>query len=70
MDVRRARSPTLRLGWFSMIHFDTNFLIQAVVAGSTAHEKFRAWTQAQEDCNASNVGSAERPPYRRTSLRS
>jgi hypothetical protein len=30
-----------------MIYFDTNFLIQTVVAGSAAHEKFRAWTQAQ-----------------------
>ena len=42
-----------------MIHFDTNFLIQAVVAGSAAHEKFRAWTQAQEDCNASSIAWAE-----------
>jgi hypothetical protein len=24
-----------------MIHFDTNFLIQTVVAGSAAHERFR-----------------------------
>ncbi len=42
-----------------MIHFDTNFLIQTVVAGSSAHEKFRAWTQAQEDCNASSIAWAE-----------
>jgi predicted nucleic acid-binding protein len=42
-----------------MIHFDTNFLIQTVVAGSAAHEKFRAWTQAQEDCNASSIAWAE-----------
>ena len=42
-----------------MIHFDTNFLIQTVVAGSAAHEKFRGWTQAQEDCNASSIVWAE-----------
>jgi predicted nucleic acid-binding protein len=42
-----------------MIHFDTNFLIQAVVAGSTAHEKFRGWAHAQEDCNASSIAWAE-----------
>jgi predicted nucleic acid-binding protein len=42
-----------------MIHFDTNFLIQTVVAGSPAHEKFRGWTQAQEDCNASSIAWAE-----------
>jgi len=42
-----------------MIHFDTNFLIQSVVAGSVAHEKFRVWTQAQENCNASSIAWAE-----------
>lgn len=42
-----------------MIHFDTNFLIQTVVAGSAAHEKFRNWTQAQERCNASSIVWAE-----------
>ena len=42
-----------------MIHRDTNFLIQCVIAGSPAHEKFRAWTQAQEICNASTVAWAE-----------
>ncbi len=42
-----------------MVHFDTNFLIQTVVAGSAAHEKFRAWTQAQEECNASSIAWAE-----------
>ena len=42
-----------------MIHFDTNFLIQAVVVGSVAHEKFRGWTQAQEACNASSIAWAE-----------
>src|ERR1017187_6978793 len=42
-----------------MTHFDTNFLIQIVVAGSPAHEKFRVWTQAREDCNASSIAWAE-----------
>jgi predicted nucleic acid-binding protein len=42
-----------------MVHFDTNFLIQTVVAGSAAHEKFRAWTQAREDCNTSSIAWAE-----------
>jgi predicted nucleic acid-binding protein len=42
-----------------MIHFDTNFLIQTVVPSSPAHEKFRAWTHAREDCNASSIAWAE-----------
>jgi predicted nucleic acid-binding protein len=42
-----------------MIHFDTSFLIQTVVAGSPAHEKFQGWTLAQEDCNASSIAWAE-----------
>jgi hypothetical protein len=42
-----------------MIHFDTNFLVQTLVAGSAAHEKFRSWTQAPEDCNASCIAWAE-----------
>jgi predicted nucleic acid-binding protein len=42
-----------------MIHFDTNFLIQTVVAGSAAHEKFRGWMEAQEDGNTSSIAWAE-----------
>jgi predicted nucleic acid-binding protein len=42
-----------------MIHFDTNFLIQTIVAGSTAHEKFRGWVQAGESCNISSIAWAE-----------
>lgn len=42
-----------------MIHFDTNFLIQTVVAGSVAHEKFRGWTQTQDACSASSIAWAE-----------
>jgi hypothetical protein len=59
MDVVRARCQAVTPRWFRMIHFDTNFLIQTVVAGSPAHEKFRAWTKAQEDCNTSSIAWAE-----------
>jgi len=42
-----------------MIHCDTDFLIQAVVAGSSAHGQFRSWIQAHEACNASSIAWAE-----------
>jgi len=42
-----------------MIHFDTNFLIQTVVADSEAYKKFRAWMQTQEVCNVSSIAWAE-----------
>ena len=42
-----------------MIQFDTNFLIQALLPGSGAHQKFRNWAQAQEVCNLSNIEWAE-----------
>ncbi len=42
-----------------MTHFDTNFLIQTVVAGSPAHEKFQTWFHARESCNASSIAWAE-----------
>ena len=42
-----------------MIHFDTNFLIQTVVVGSSAHERFRAWIHSKEHCNASAIAWAE-----------
>jgi predicted nucleic acid-binding protein len=42
-----------------MIHFDTNFLIQTLVAGSAAHEKFRNWLMARESCNVSSIAWAE-----------
>jgi len=42
-----------------MIHFDTNFLIQTTVAGSSAHERFRSWASAQENFNVSSVAWAE-----------
>lgn len=42
-----------------MIHFDTNFLIQTIVAGSAAHEKFQNWAQAGETCNVSSIAWSE-----------
>jgi predicted nucleic acid-binding protein len=42
-----------------MIHFDTNFLIQALVAHSPAHERFQRWAQSQEECNTSSIAWAE-----------
>lgn len=38
-----------------MIHFDTNFLIQATIIGSPSHTQFKAWATAQEDFNVSTV---------------
>jgi predicted nucleic acid-binding protein len=42
-----------------MIHLDTNFLIQATVAGSPAHAGFRKWTGAGEAFGVSAVAWAE-----------
>jgi predicted nucleic acid-binding protein len=42
-----------------MIHFDTNFLIQAAVANSPAHERFRIWTSSQEVVSVSSIAWAE-----------
>ena len=42
-----------------MIQFDTNFLIQAVLVGSAAHQKFQGWAQTQEICNISSIAWAE-----------
>jgi predicted nucleic acid-binding protein len=42
-----------------VIHFDTNFLIQIAVAGSSAHERFRAWAAADEKFTVSSVAWAE-----------
>ena len=42
-----------------MIHFDTNFLIQVTVAGSSAHERFRAWAAADERFTVSSIAWAE-----------
>jgi len=38
-----------------MIHFDTNFLIQATKAGSPAHIKFKEWSAANESFGVSTV---------------
>jgi predicted nucleic acid-binding protein len=42
-----------------MIHLDTNFLIQATVAGSAAHGRFRQWVAAGEALGVSTVAWAE-----------
>jgi predicted nucleic acid-binding protein len=42
-----------------VIHFDTNFLIQVTLAGSSAHERFRAWAAANEKFTVSSVAWAE-----------
>jgi predicted nucleic acid-binding protein len=42
-----------------MIHLDTNFLIQATVAGSPAHVSFRRWSAAGESLGVSAVAWAE-----------
>jgi predicted nucleic acid-binding protein len=42
-----------------MIHLDTNFLIQATIAGSTAHGQIRAWAAIPEDLGVSTIAWAE-----------
>ena len=42
-----------------MIHFDTNFLIQATIAGSPAHEQFRNWSVAGENFSVSSIAWSE-----------
>jgi predicted nucleic acid-binding protein len=42
-----------------MIHFDTNFLIQATKAGSPAHIKFKEWSAANEAFGVSAVAWTE-----------
>lgn len=42
-----------------MIRLDTNFLIQATIAGSKAHGQIRAWAASQEDLGVSTIAWAE-----------
>ena len=42
-----------------MIHFDTNFLIQATKAGSPAHTRFQEWSAAHDSFGVSTVAWAE-----------
>jgi predicted nucleic acid-binding protein len=42
-----------------MIHFDTNFLIQATQAGSPAHVKFKEWSAANESFGVSTIAWTE-----------
>lgn len=56
-----------RSGWLQfaradakgMIRFDTNFLIQATVASSPAHEQFRDWVWAEEPFGVSSIAWCE-----------
>jgi len=42
-----------------MIHFDTNFLIAATIAGSPMHTKARAWTAVRDMFGVSAVAWVE-----------
>ena len=42
-----------------MIHLDTNFLIQALVAGSPAESKIQAWLTAGENLGISTIAWSE-----------
>lgn len=42
-----------------MIHFDTNFLIQATKGGSPSHHDFRKWSAAGEILTVSSIAWAE-----------
>ena len=44
---------------FVRIHFDTNFLIQATLAGSPAHEQFRRLVEAGESFGISSIAWSE-----------
>ena len=59
MDGGRPRVPPLTSTAPRMIHLDTNFLIQATVAGSPAHGGFRRWSAAGESIGVSAVAWAE-----------
>ena len=42
-----------------MIHLDTNFLIQALVAGSSAETKLQKWLTSGEDLGISTIAWSE-----------
>jgi predicted nucleic acid-binding protein len=42
-----------------VIHFDTNFLIQITVAGSSAHLQFQTWAATGEVFNVSSIAWGE-----------
>jgi predicted nucleic acid-binding protein len=42
-----------------MIHFDTNFLIQATLAGSSASQQFQTWVSHQEICGVNSIAWTE-----------
>jgi predicted nucleic acid-binding protein len=49
----------LKTGFALVIHFDTNFLIQATVPGSSTHGQFHAWASAGEHFSISSIAWAE-----------
>lgn len=55
----RGKALALRVTALVMIHFDTNFLIEATVAGSPAHAQFRVWSSSKEAFGISSVAWAE-----------
>src|ERR1035441_6079790 len=59
MDDRRPRRPPVTPTSPRMVHLDTNYLIQATVAGSPAHAGFRMWSAAGESFGVSAVAWAE-----------
>src|ERR1039458_7780849 len=59
MDDRRPRRPPVTPTSPRMVHLDTNYLIQATVAGSPAHAGFRMWSAAGESLGVSAVAWAE-----------
>lgn len=59
MDGSGARSQALTLISLVVIHLDTNFLIEILIAGSPAHESFRTWSRALEVCNTNTIAWAE-----------
>ena len=59
MDGCRPGCPPLTPTARRMIQLDTSFLIQATVAGSSAHAGFRKWSAAGESFGVSAVAWAE-----------
>lgn len=49
----------MKLAVKRMIHLDTNFLIEALVVGSTSETKLRAWLTTDEDVTISSIALSE-----------
>jgi predicted nucleic acid-binding protein len=59
MDDHGEGRSSLRRWLTSVIQLDTNFLIQATIAGSPAHGRVRQWAAAGEGLGVSTVAWAE-----------